>query len=115
MTLTEALKALKEPDADMTTRKVLTDVWAERVQQDDQWGEQNHPDGTSSAYVPAAVAMQRGNDGLAAQGRITWMDILTEEFYEACAETDPALLREELIQVAAVAVAWVEAIDRRTA
>jgi hypothetical protein len=33
---------------------------------------------------------------------------------EALAEDDPTLLRAELIQVAAVAVAWVEAIDRRT-
>lgn len=29
------------------------------------------------------------------------------------AEKDPVNLRAELIQVAAVAVAWVEAIDRR--
>ena len=32
---------------------------------------------------------------------------------KALAEVEPAKLREELIQVAAVAVAWIEAIDRR--
>ena len=48
-------------------------------------------------------------------GEGTWADILREEYFEALAETDPARLRVELIQVAAVAVAWVEAIDRAEA
>lgn len=46
-------------------------------------------------------------------GKGTWRHILQEEVAEAFAELDPAPLREELIQVAAVAVAWIEAIDRR--
>ncbi len=46
-------------------------------------------------------------------GYLTWAHILTEEFYEAMAEEDQARLRAELIQVAAVAVAWIEQIDRR--
>lgn len=46
-------------------------------------------------------------------GEATWLDILREEVLEAFAEDDPARLRTELVQVAAVAVAWVEAIDRR--
>jgi hypothetical protein len=43
------------------------------------------------------------------------MLILREEVYEAFAEEDPAALRTELIQVAAVAATWVDAIDRRAA
>ena len=43
----------------------------------------------------------------------TWMDILGEEVLEAVVETDPARQREELIQVLAVGVQMVEAIDRR--
>lgn len=43
-----------------------------------------------------------------------WLHILREEVAEAFAETDPVALRGELVQVAAVAVAWAEAIDRRT-
>ena len=35
-----------------------------------------------------------------------------EEVAEAFEEHDPARLRSELVQVAAVAVAWVEKIDR---
>ena len=45
-------------------------------------------------------------------GQCTWLHILREEVFEAFAEDDPAKLRAELIQVAAVAVQWVEAIDR---
>ena len=39
---------------------------------------------------------------------------LIEEVAEAVASTDVVVLREKLINVAAVAVAWVEAIDRRS-
>jgi hypothetical protein len=48
-----------------------------------------------------------------ADGRVTWRHILTEEVYEAFAESDPTKLRAELVQVAAVAVQWIQAIDRR--
>ena len=47
----------------------------------------------------------------AKQGRgeiVTWLDILLEEFSEAAMERDPKRLDEELIQVAAVCVSWVE-------
>ena len=47
-------------------------------------------------------------------GTVSWEQILTEEWAEALAESDPDALRSELIQVAAVAVKWVEAIDRRS-
>jgi len=42
----------------------------------------------------------------------TWWLILREEVFEAAAEDDPAKLREELIQVAAVALKMIDAIDR---
>jgi hypothetical protein len=38
---------------------------------------------------------------------------LLEEVFEAMAEDSPVKLAHELTQVAAVAVAWVEAIERR--
>ncbi len=44
---------------------------------------------------------------------VNWKTILLEEVAEAFAENDPATLRRELVQVAAVAAAWIEAIDRR--
>ena len=77
--------------------KVLSDVAWERELQDRKWQEQNHG--------------------------IEWMSILGEEFGEACQEFNRVHfascsdknLRAELIQVAAVAVAMVECLDRKNA
>lgn len=99
---------------------VLTEVACERQLQDDKWGEQNHPDiwdetpekiQTTRRY--AAKVAQNFKEINDSDQPLDWANILSEEFYEAIAEEDPAKLREELIQVAAVAVAWIEAIDRR--
>lgn len=97
-----------------TANNVLGEVLAERVTQDAKWGEQNHPDGTGSASdALIRDQLRKQCDHAAELGECTWKKILHEEVYEAFAEKDPQRLREELIQVAAVAVAWVEAIDRR--
>ncbi|TIH27052.1 hypothetical protein, partial [Subtercola vilae] len=117
---------------------IAVEVQAERDRQDQKWGEQNHPDGTgpsrmilgdlkytkafdghrgislatASADVLAGCAKQV-TDSAAKQGNVFWQDILLEEVFEAFAESDTSKLRTELIQVAAVAQQWVEAIDRR--
>lgn len=105
-----------------STAHVLFDVARERRRQDAKWGQQNHPDGTGPGvywqfydYPAAELAgiIRRATQEAFAQGKGTWRDILNEEVAEAFAEDDPAKLRAELIQVAAVAAAWVEAIDRR--
>ena len=92
----------------------IREVAHERVAQDRKWGEQNHPDGTGGAAAKAVCEIVRAEcDDAHRSGRGTWRHILDEEMAEAYAESDPAALRAELVQVAAVAVAWVEAIDRR--
>lgn len=93
----------------------LWEVAAERARQDARWGEQNHPDGTDTQHRAYADDIRAAVQRNAANGTLTWHDVLSEEFAEATAETDPTRLRAELVQVAAVAVAWVEAIDRREA
>ena len=101
--------------AENTTQGVLGEIAAERAAQDAKWGEQNHPDGTGVHFAEivdadvAKMACQDAADG----GYLDWLHILREEVAEAFAESNPVALRAELIQVAAVAVAWVEAIDRR--
>lgn len=92
---------------------LLAEIAAERARQDAKWGQQNHPDGTISAWIVYADVARNRCREKADAGSVTWADILREEVYEALAEDDPARLRAELIQVAAVAVAWIEAIDRR--
>jgi len=100
----------------ITTDRVLQEVLAERVRQDERWGEQNHPDGTGDRrWVDVANVIRGEVDDDARFGRTNWNGVLREEVFEALAESDPAKLRAELIQVAAVTVAWVESIDRRAA
>lgn len=104
---------------------VLKEVAVERERQEEKWGEQNHADGTGPGHyflgkglaAPATNAYLRERateitDSHAKVGRLTYSDILLEEVFEAVAEEDQSKLREELVQVAAVTVAWIEKIDR---
>ena len=105
-----------------TTQKVLLDVAAERVRQDEKWGQLNHrilPDnpGTDTEirerYLrKSAQEAQQLTDFLANTKRITHMDILIEEVWEAIEAKGTEHLRRELVQVAAVAVNMIESIDR---
>jgi len=96
------------------TTTVLAEIAAERDRQDVKWGQQQHPDGTGNLEQGKAAESARDWCKSAfGSGYGTWSDILAEEVAEANAERDPAKLRAELVQVAAVAVAWIEAIDRR--
>lgn len=116
---------------------ILRDVAEERVRQDEKWGEQNHADGTGIDAAPLrainfavddqwplgaydapslAVAAREACQANGVPGSPdTWTAILLEEVFEALAESEPGALRRELVQVAAVAVQWIEAIDRRRA
>lgn len=98
------------------TTAVVLDILAERERQEAKWGPQSWPFGTGGDFfVKMAKYARQECDEESTMGRTTWQLILTEEFFEAMAETDPVSLREELIQVAAVAVQIVEDIDRKTA
>ncbi|MEU5043212.1 NUDIX hydrolase [Streptomyces griseorubiginosus] len=93
---------------------ILAEIVAERERQDARWGEQNHRDGTGSlTQVLEADKAREGCQAAFARGDGTWMHVLIEEVFEAFAEDDPSKVRAELVQVAAVAVAWIAAIDRR--
>lgn len=116
-----------------TNRKcnaVLNEVLRERRRQEEKWGEQNHPSGTGVGHVQQLVDGMKAErekthglatlgeyarnltDALAKGGGLTYSEILWEEVCEAMEEADSARLRLELVQVAAVAVAWVERLDR---
>ncbi len=85
------------PDRLAATTSVFEDVSAERARQDAKWGEQNHP-------------------------QIIWHAIISEEVGELAQEllrtaeytrpVDLKLVRAELVQVAASAVAAIESLDR---
>ena len=95
-------------------RSVLNEVRAERHAQHARWGEQNHPDGTGGVGSEDVARLRKtACDEAFDNGQGTWRHILAEEVAEAFAESQPGKLRAELIQVAAIAVQWIEAIDRR--
>lgn len=93
---------------------MLHEVFGERSRQDAIWGiDRTIPDGTGDHNIAEANLARAGCDDADAHGALTWVHILNEEVWEAFAEKDPRKLRQELIQVAAVAAAWIEDLDRR--
>lgn len=115
-----------EPFDPVAAHDVLMSVLEERRRQHELFGEQNLPDGTGpnqqvwlsdeAGWVKHSEALEETRTTFAANEQrqcLSWADVLAEEFWEALCETDPKKLRTELLQVAAVAVAWVEHLDRR--
>lgn len=113
----------------MTRGAVERDLWGvlfavekERFAQDEKWGKQDHPDipewmgdpDNGAFHMPTATDARRRCEKSFNDGFPNWSEILIEEVAEALEEVgDDVKLREELVQVAAVTVAWIEAIDRR--
>lgn len=92
---------------------VLDDIISERERQDAKWGQQDLPDGTGGFGLRSEADLARRHcDLMAKMGHVTYRHILAEEVAEALAEADKAKLRAELVQVAAVAVQWIEKLDR---
>lgn len=89
-------------------------VDAERQKQLAKWGDQHHPDGTGGLFLTHMAHTLRAECQEAAdRGDVSWRQILMEECAEAFAETDPAKLRAELVQSAAVIAAWLADLDSR--
>jgi hypothetical protein len=109
-------------DKSKATGGVLIEVLRERQAQDKKWGEQNHPmigggdlrhTGIArGAYADQAESFKQINAVYEREKIMGWDTILLEEVTEAMAESDPAKIRAELVQVAAVAVAMIESLDR---
>jgi hypothetical protein len=105
------------------TTRVLEDVAAHRREQDARYGEVNKTlvDGTGPevqwllplSFTRASVVEKMLRGEYDSHERPTWMHLVREEVAEAFQESDPVRLREELIQVAALCVSWVEQIDAR--
>jgi hypothetical protein len=105
-------------------RRVVDDVVREVTAADLRTGGKHLPDGTPEHIArmgaeKAAAQARRTADmfrrvtiGRAASGALTWWDVLRAGVYDVGADTDPATLRADLIQVAAVAMRWVQDIDR---
>jgi hypothetical protein len=108
--------------------KIFDEVRIERQKQEAKWGEQNHAcldvlllerDGGCSPQrmceeyeIPSEQRAQQMCDNSFALGRGTYAHIAVEELSEVVSAFDTHKRREELIQLTAVCVAWIEKIDR---
>lgn len=103
-----------DPFHPVNVQDLLREVHEEVKAQHVQWGTQDHPDcAEDQPWSVAELAWQDVNTDRAQQGTLTWDGILAEELAEACAADTDANRITELIQVAAVAVSWAQAIRRR--
>jgi hypothetical protein len=109
--------------------KILEEIAQERKRQDEKWGEQNHPcldetllnrvGGCTPQRIAEEYEIPTENrakfkcDTAFKRGDGTWAHIALEEFCEVVGELDIEKRRTEIIQLAAVCVAWVENIDRK--
>lgn len=100
----------------MDTDSPLYTVYLETLRQDAKWGVQDHPYDTPDGYwasrgahFEASARRSLKEDGP------SWAAILMEEVGEAFQAESPEALEAELVQVAAVAIQWVAAIQRRNA
>lgn len=99
---------------------VCLEICEERVRQDAKFGTgRDFPDAPMDARsrMEARRTERMLRDACEQSfrnGSGTWIHILAEEVGEVGEATiDPVRLRAELVQVAAVAVAWIEALNRR--
>lgn len=94
---------------------VYDKIKKERDRQDAKWGPQDHPSFTEWAQgygIPSENDAKVACDAAFGVGQGTWSHILIEELAEAVFADNEQKRKEELIQVAAVAIAWIESIER---
>jgi hypothetical protein len=91
---------------------VFKDIHKERERQEAKFPAQVLPMGTGREYITLADFYRRRCETATASGRVTWLDVLLEEVFEAAVEKPGSPnLRKELIETAAVCVRIVEQID----
>jgi hypothetical protein len=89
-------------------------LMVERRAQEHAWPGEELLDGTGDDNArELAAIVKRWVDGLNGTPNNTFAHVLVEEVMEALAEKDLDALRKEVVQVGAVAVKWIEDIDRR--
>ena len=97
------------PQLDSNHIMMMTAVREERKRQLEKWGVQRHPDGTGTSMAGLiADQWKKVCDAKHDANDDNWATIAAEEFFEGLAETDKRKLFEEVVQMAAVFVAWGE-------
>lgn len=94
--------------------QALTEILKERTRQNELWGKQVmclRARGRRQALDEECARAKEDEGIMRSVGALTWAAVLYEEVLEAFSASSLAELREELVQVAAVAVQMIERID----
>lgn len=107
---------------------ILQLVNNEVFKQHEKWGQQNHPsldpvlmnrvgsctpERMSEEYeIPTENRAKFKCENAFKYNSGTWAHIAVEELSESISEFDPEKRKQELIQLAAVCVSWIDSIDR---
>lgn len=107
---------------------IFEEIKLERIKQDKKWGVQNHPcldevllkreggctpERMCEEYeIPSENRAKKLCETAFKRGVGTYAHIASEEFSEVISAFDIYKRREELIQLTAVCVAWIQKIDR---
>lgn len=118
-------------DVPYTRGVVLMDVIKKCVEQDGRWGQRVYPNFFygMTAWADTSFAGLANTHGVlapdtarwltqtrASDGELSWMDILTEEVAKLCEKYEqPQALRDQLIDVAGVAVQWAAQLSHEPA
>lgn len=95
---------------------IFDEIYRERESQVEQWGDQPLPLGFGGhQYRVLSDQYRRERDEASASGELTHRHILLDKFFDAVSEYRPQQARDELIQLAAVAVKVIQDIDRAAA
>jgi hypothetical protein len=121
--LSEDTASLPVPPGALLTDRVLLAVRQARARQDQKHGIlRDYRDGTAGTrFHGPSISIDKSNVGEAKRaladaekaGRRSWRNYLELAVAEAVAESNERRLQQRLIEVAAVACAWVEGIDVR--
>jgi hypothetical protein len=91
---------------------IFTEISRERKRQDEKWGKQNHEMLRCVLKEDIKSSLEYFRTINDKSTRYDWYSILQEEISEVFIETEQEKQREEMIQVAAVAVRIIEYLDR---
>jgi len=100
--------------SEFPTWRTMREVLRERVRMKQASGEEDYRDGTSAWLLTVAQQAKLEMEIAFERRQCTWQLILGAHYAKAMSETDPELLREALGKVAATAMAWMEAVVKRT-
>jgi len=108
---------------------VYEEVQSERNRQDEKWGIQDHPSISDNIVAgPSSNLSERINryygiptidkakyvaDEAANKYDLTWGHIAVEELCEVIGADNEIHRRHELVQLAAVCIAWIDCLDRK--